>query len=380
LDPAAPAERVVFMLEDAQVRVLLTTAPQAAKLTGHTAHVISLDSEWQTLAAESTTYIETTPAPDNLAYIIYTSGSTGWPKGVAVTHRGLLNLVHWYRQAFALTSADRTTQLAGLGFDATVWEVWPHLSAGVCIYLPKEEARISAEALRDWLVAEQITVSYVPTPLTEALLSLEWPANTALRLLITGGDTLHRFPSSSHPFAVMNNYGPTENTVVVSGGAVEPNESSGLLPHIGKPIANVQVYVLGPQLDAAPIGVVGELYAGGAQQARGYVGHPEITAERFVPNPYARNEGERLYRTGDLVRYLADGNLEYIGRTDQQVKIRGYRIELGEIEAVLEQHEEVEDAIVTVRGEGGQKRLVGYVVAGSESRRDADGLRAFLQE
>ena len=380
LDPAAPAERVVFMLEDARVRVLLTTASQAAKLTAHSAYVISLDSEWQTLAAASTTNIEITSEPDSLAYIIYTSGSTGWPKGVAVTHRGLLNLVRWYRQAFELTSADRTTQLAGLGFDATVWEVWPHLSAGACIYLPKEEARISAEALRDWLVAEQITVSYVPTPLTEGLLSLEWPGDTALRHLITGGDTLHRFPSFAHPFVVMNNYGPTENTVVVSCGAVEPNEQSGLLPHIGKPIANVQVYVLGPQLEAVPIGVVGELYAGGAQQARGYVGHPELTAERFVPNPYARNEGERLYRTGDLVRYLADGNLEYIGRTDQQVKIRGYRIELGEIEAVLEQHEEVDDAVVTVRGEGGQKRLVSYVVAGSESRRDADTLRAFLQE
>jgi amino acid adenylation domain-containing protein len=380
IDLASPAERVAFMLEDAQARVLLTTEPHAAKLAGPSAQVICLDSEWHTLASESVENLEITPAPDSLAYVIYTSGSTGWPKGVAVTHRGLLNLVHWYRQAFALNSADQSTQVAGLGFDATVWEVWPQLTAGASIYLANEEARISAEALRDWLVAEQITVSYVPTPLTEALLALEWPSNTALRLLITGGDTLHRFPAPSHPFVVMNNYGPTENTVVVSSGAVEPNEQSGLLPHIGKPIANVQVYVLGPQLEVVPIGVVGELYVGGASQARGYMGHPEITAERFVPNPYGRNGGERLYRTGDLVRYLADGNLEYIGRTDQQVKIRGYRIELGEIEAVLEQHDEVDQAVVTTRGDGGQKRLVAYVVAQKETTRDAAGLRVFLQE
>lgn len=378
IDPASPAERVAFMLEDAHARVLLTTSAQATKLAGHSAQVICLDSEWNTLANESAENLEITTEPDSVAYVIYTSGSTGRPKGVAVTHRGLLNLVHWYRQAFALNRADRSTQMAGLGFDATVWEVWPQLASGASIYLAKEEARISAEALRDWLVAEQITVSYVPTPLTEALLSLDWPSNTALRFLITGGDTLHRFPAPSHPFVVMNGYGPTENTVVVSSGTVEPNEQSGLLPHIGKPIANVQVYVLGPQLEVVPIGVVGELYVGGASQARGYVGHPEITAERFVPNPYARNGGERLYRTGDLVRYLADGNLEYIGRTDQQVKIRGYRIELGEIEAVLEQHDEVDEAIVTTHEQGGQKRLVAYVVAPKET--DAVSLRAFLQQ
>jgi len=378
IDPVSPAERVVFMLEDARVRVLLTTEPQATKLTGHSAEVICVDSEWPTLVNESADNLEIKPELDSLAYVIYTSGSTGWPKGVAVTHRGLLNLVHWYRQAFALNNTDRSTQLAGLGFDATVWEVWPQLTSGASIYLAKEEARISAEALRDWLVAEQITVSYVPTPLTEALLALDWPAGTALRLLITGGDTLHRFPSASHSFVVMNNYGPTENTVVVSSGIVEPNEQSGLLPHIGKPIANVQVYVLGPRLEAVPIGVVGEMYVCGSSQARGYVGHPELTAERFVPNPYTSNGGERLYRTGDLVRYLADGNLEYIGRTDQQVKIRGYRIELGEIEAVLEQHDEVDEAVVTTRGDGGQKRLVAYVVAPKGT--DAVGLRAFLHE
>src|SRR5262249_13342176 len=150
-------------LEDAHVRVLLTTEPQATKLNGHNAYVICLDSEWHTLANESADTVEIKPALDSLAYVIYTSGSTGWPKGVAVTHRGLLNLVHWYRQAFALSSADRSTQLAGLGFDAMVWEVWPQLTSGACIYLASEEARISAEALRDWLVAEQITVSYVPT-------------------------------------------------------------------------------------------------------------------------------------------------------------------------------------------------------------------------
>jgi amino acid adenylation domain-containing protein len=379
LDASSPPERILFMLSDAQVPIVLTSTLLAKNLDGHGSRLICLDCEWDDLAAESTEAPANRAQPDNLAYIIYTSGSTGWPKGVAVAHRELQNLVQWHSGAFALKPGDRSTQLAGLGFDATVWELWPYLTSGACIYLATEEVRVSPEALRDWLVAEEITVSWVPTPLAECLLALEWPSNTALRILNIAGEQLHRYPSASLPFAVVNSYGPTEATVVVSSGLIEPTELPTHLPHIGRPIANVKFFVLGEQLQPAPIGVVGELYVGGAALARGYIGLAAATADRFVPHPYSQAGGERLYKTGDLVRYLANGNLDYVGRADQQVKIRGYRIELGEIEAVLEQHEAVAEAIATVRDEGGQKRLAVYVV-GNGATPNIQELRAYLQQ
>jgi amino acid adenylation domain-containing protein len=380
LDPTSPPERILFMLRDAQVSFVLTSTLLAQKLGGHSTQLICVDSEWDNLAGESTETPANKAQPDNLAYIIYTSGSTGSPKGVAVAHRELQNLVQWHARAFALQEGDRSTQLAGLGFDATIWELWPYLTSGSGIYLANEEVRVAPEALRDWLVAEQITVSWVPTPLAECLLALDWPPNTALRVLNTAGEQLHRYPSAWLPFAVVNSYGPTETTVVVSSGVIEPTKLIGRLPHIGKPISNVKLYVLDGQMEAVPVGVVGELYVGGAALARGYRGLAAATAERFVPDLYSRAGGERLYKTGDLVRYLADGNLDYVGRADQQVKIRGYRIELGEIEAVLEKHEAVHEAIATVRAEDGQKRLVAYVVAGNGFIPDAGKLRAYLLE
>ncbi|HEX9935823.1 MAG TPA: amino acid adenylation domain-containing protein, partial [Longimicrobium sp.] len=305
-----------------------------------------------------------------------TSGSTGTPKGVEVTHGALLNLVHWHREAFAVTGADRATQLAGLGFDASVWELWPYLASGAAVHLvADEETRTSPAALRAFLLGGRVTVAFAPTPLAEALLALEWPADAPLRLLLTGGDALLGRPRADLPFELVNNYGPTENTVVATSGVVGAGQGSGRAPGIGRPIHNVRAYVLDRRLEPVPVGVPGELCVGGAQVARGYLGRAGLTAEKFVPDPF-RGPGARMYRTGDKVRWLASGELEFLGRLDRQVKVRGFRIELGEIEGALRRSEGVADCAVVAREDvPGEKRLVAYVVG--EAR--AEALRAHLR-
>ncbi|MEH2077957.1 MAG: amino acid adenylation domain-containing protein [Nostoc sp.] len=393
LDPAYPQERLAFMLEDAQVKVLLTQESLVATLPPHQAQVVCLDKVTFSAIAENLPQTATT---DNLAYVIYTSGSTGRPKGVQIEHRGLLNLVFWHQQAFAVSSLDRVTQVAGVAFDACGWEIWPYLTAGASIHFPDDETRLYPEQLRDWMLSKAITISFLPTPMAEKMLSLNWPANAALRTLLTGGDQLHQYPSDSHPFEVVNNYGPTENTVVTTSGTVPKRQQACLSPAIGRAIANTQVYILDSRLQPVPIGVTGELYISGNSLARGYLHRPDLTAERFIRNPFQRGRGageqgsrgeikdqcfnsERLYRTGDLVRYQADGNIEFLGRIDNQVKIRGFRIELSEIEAILTQHPQVRDAVVIAREDiPGVKSLAAYIIPES-TQPTSNELRQFLK-
>lgn len=390
LDPAYPQERLAFMLEDAQVSVLLTQKSLVTTLPPHQAQVVCLDSATFSTIAENLPHTVTT---DNLAYVIYTSGSTGRPKGVQIEHRGLLNLVFWHQQAFAVSSFDRVTQVAGVAFDACGWEIWPYLTAGASIHFPNDETRLYAEQLRNWLLSKAITISFLPTPMAEKILSLNWPANAALRTLLTGGDQLHQYPSTSHPFEVVNNYGPTENTVVATSGTVPKRQQAYLPPAIGRAIANTQVYILDSLLQPVPIGVTGELYIGGESLARGYLHRPDLTAERFIRNPFKRSRGaggkgetedqstncDRLYKTGDLVRYQADGNIEFLGRIDNQVKIRGFRIELSEIEAILTQHLQVRDAVAIAREDiPGVKSLAAYIIS-ELTHPTSNELRLFLK-
>ncbi|MBC1223946.1 amino acid adenylation domain-containing protein [Nostoc sp. UCD121] len=374
LDPAYPQERLAFMLADAQVSVLLTQESLVTTLPPHQARVVCLDSATFSAIAENLPHTVTT---DNLAYVIYTSGSTGRPKGVQIEHRGLLNLVFWHQQAFAVSSLDRVTQVAGVAFDACGWEIWPYLTAGASIHFPNDETRLDPEQLRDWLLSKAITISFLPTPMAEKILSLNWSVNAALRTLLTGGDQLHQYPSTSHPFEVVNNYGPTENTVVATSGTVPKRQQAYLPPAIGRAIANTQVYILDSLLQPVPIGVTGELYISGESLARGYLHRPDLTAERFIHNPFAP-EG-RLYRTGDLVRYQADGNIEFLGRIDNQVKIRGFRIELSEIEATLTQHPQVRDAVAIAREDiPGVKSLAVYIIP-EITQPTSNELRLFLK-
>ncbi|WP_292804315.1 non-ribosomal peptide synthetase [Nostoc sp. NMS7] len=380
LDPEYPTERLRFMLEDAQVPVLLTQQRLVDRLTQHQAQLVCLDTDWQMISQLSQDNLITEAQATNLAYVIYTSGSTGQPKGVLIAHQGLLNLVFWHNRAFNITSLDKATQLAKTAFDAAVWELWPYLTAGASIYLVKSQLLSSLVNLRDWLILKKITVSFLPTPLAQELLSLQWPTeNLALRCILTGGDKLHQYPSDSIPFQVVNNYGPTENTVVTTSGVVVAKEQDKISPNIGRAIANTQVYILDSNLQPVPVGVPGELHIAGVGLAKGYLNRPDLTTEKFISNPFEEVEGSKLYKTGDLARYLPDGNIEYLGRIDDQVKIRGFRIELEEIEALLGQHDDVQVCCVIAREETpGNKRLVAYVVPQKEVTPTTDELRHFL--
>jgi amino acid adenylation domain-containing protein len=379
MDPAYPAERLAFMVADTEAPVLITDTRVARELSDVKAQIVCLDSEWDAINNQDSSDLGTSVVADNLAYVIYTSGTTGRPKGVQITHAALLNLVYWHQQTFGITAADVATQLAGVGFDASVWELWPYLTAGASLHLIDDETRTSPERLRDYLTAEKITVSFLPTPLAESVLGLDWPEQSELRVMLTGGDKLHRSPAHAKPFLLVNNYGPTENTVVATSGSVPCGGDSGITPSIGRPISNVQIYLLDARLEPVATGAPGELYIGGASLTRGYLNRPELTAEKLVPHPFSTEPGARLYRTGDLARYAADGQIEFLGRVDQQVKIRGFRIELEEIEAVLAEHASVQEAVVLVREDDvSDKRLVAYLVAKHEPPSSAE-LRAYLK-
>jgi amino acid adenylation domain-containing protein len=359
LDPTYPQERIAFMLHDTRAPVLLTQAHLAGQLSGLRSPIFCLDRDWTTIEHLPTVAPNVSITAGNLAYIIYTSGSTGQPKGVMVQHNNVSNLIHWHRMIYGLTERDRTTQVAGPAFDAVVLEVWPTLTAGATLYIMSDETRSNVETILQWFARHHITVSFLPTPLAEGVLSASLPDDLTLRVLLTGGDLLHAFPPASLPFTLANNYGPTENSVVTTWAAVPAAYEFASLPPIGRPVFNTQVYLLDAHHQAVPILVQGELYIGGDGLARGYLNRSELSAERFIQHP----QFGRLYKTGDLVRWLPDGNIEFLGRTDHQVKIRGFRIELGEIEAVLSQHPAIREAVVIAREDTpGEKRLVAYVV------------------
>ena len=277
LDPQAPAEWRAFILRDADVSVVIEGSPEER--------------------SESAEPIPASASPADLAYIIYTSGSTGRPKGVMITHGSLANLVQWHLKQFSLGPNDRAAYLSGLSFDASVWEIWPALSAGATLAIPDEDTRRDPERLQLWLAAHETTVAFAPTPVAEHLLALPWPERNSLRALLTGGDRLTRRPPAALGFALWNNYGPTEATVVATCGLVSPAGSGA--PGIGAPIANTVCHVLDARLQPVPAGVAGELYIGGAGVARGYWNRPALTAELFVPDPFGA-PGTRLYRSGDL--------------------------------------------------------------------------------
>jgi amino acid adenylation domain-containing protein len=382
LDSGYPHERLTMMLDDSRAAVLLTD-------TGHTAR-ISADVVATRLyldglldghaagAAEACTVADV--APEQLAYVIYTSGSTGRPKGVLVEHRSLLNLCHWHNGQYGVTSADRATMIAALGFDASVWELWPYLVAGASVSIAGEAERADPDRLAGWMAEQDASIAFLPTPLAETLLDNGGAARLPLRALLTGGDVLRRRPDPDLPFAVFNHYGPTECTVVATAGAVDNAErASGAVP-IGRPIDNIDVHLLDGRLEPVPRGVQGELCLGGVGVARGYLGRPDLTNERFVTDPFGP-PGSRLYRTGDLARWRPDGTLEFLGRADRQVKIRGYRIEPGEIEVRLREHSAVAEAVVVpFRTPDGEDRLAGYVVAAPGAVVDPGEVRRWLRE
>ena len=378
LESKTPVVRLQTMLKGAGVPLVVTLSAFAPELAGIGARLVALDGASREIGNCSSEFPIAGTDAGELAYVIYTSGSTGNPKAVAIGHGGLLNLCRWHNRVFGITAQDRATQFASIGFDAAVWEVWPHLMAGASVHIVDEAERSQPERLREWLTREKITISFVPTPVAEQMLKLKWPKKTALRFLLTGADTLHEHPPSGLPFTLVNNYGPTECTVVATSGAVPPRRSAERLPSIGEPIDHTRIFILDEKMQSVPAGTMGEIYVGGAGLAQGYLNDAQLTAERFVRDPFSSDPGARLYRTGDLGCFLGSGEIEFHGRADDQVKIRGHRIELNEVTGVLKRHPAVRDAAIVAHGNGNsEKQLVAYVVADSASPAVGE-LRNFL--
>jgi amino acid adenylation domain-containing protein len=359
LDSAWPDERLRYAVNDSGATALVARAALLDRL-----HVKArgIDPCRDAAAIAAAPNVVPGPVqPESLAYVIYTSGSTGVPKGVEITHANLSHLIRWHRDAFGVTRQDRASHLAGLGFDAAVWELWPNLAAGSTVCLADDAVRSSPELMMQWMIRERVTIAYVPTVHAAAMMAMEWPATTALRLLLTGGDVLSHSPTRQLPFDVVNNYGPTECTVVATSSALKPGSRG--VPPIGRPIAGASVYLLNEHGDRVPDGSVGEIYIGGSGVGRGYRNLPELTGRSFLPDPFAAAPGGRMYRTGDRGVRRADGEIDFRGRLDRQTKIRGQRVELDEIASVLTLHPSIDFATaITNTSDAGENELVAYVL------------------
>jgi amino acid adenylation domain-containing protein len=376
IDPMYPAERVQWMLGDSGATAVVSDAGTAARLGGYGNRPTVVVSDGGGLPDDSDPDHDQVPLgalpPMDLAYVVYTSGSTGQPKGVLVEHAGLVNLVEWHRAAFTLRAADHCTQISSPGFDAAIWEIWPSLAVGATLHVVPEAFRTDPLRLRDWLVTEGITVAFVPTPVAEVLIGLDWPDDGALRYMLTGGDALTRRPRPDLRFTLVNNYGLSETTVVATSGPVASDGEGA--PSIGRPIDGVIAEVVDEHLQPVESGGDGELIVGGAAIARGYLNRPELTAERFLDGSAGRR-----YRTGDRVRVRADGEIEFLGRLDDQLSIRGFRVEPSEIAAVLNAHPAIEASVaVGVGHASSERRLVAYLVAAGTERPDSDELARLL--
>lgn len=390
LDPGYPLERLAYMLRDAQVSVLLTTREMRERLDVPVAHIVCLDEDRNNLAEENDEENDA-PLPDevkpnHLAYVIYTSGSTGRPKGVMITHRGAVNYLSWATAAYRVADGAGAPVHSSIGFDLTVTSMFTPLLSGRSVILVAEEAGL--QGLKDQLHRHGNLSLVKITPAHLGVLNQSLPDDEAMgatRALVIGGEALSgeslQFWKQHAPQTrIINEYGPTETVVgccvyEVTAGQTQP----GAVP-IGRPIANTQIYVLNEEGQPVSAGIVGEIFIGGEGVARGYLNHPELTAEKFVPDAISGEQGRRLYRSGDLGRFLAGGGLEYVGRADAQVKVRGYRVELGEIETVIAEQKGVREAVVIVRDDGaGDKALLAYVVLKNDAEDSVEELKGELR-
>ena len=396
LDPNYPSERLAYMVADAEISVLLTQNKWISQLPSHQAKIICLDSDWDRIALSRQENPLQNHKFNNLAYIIYTSGSTGQPKGVMITHEALSHFSQTAITEYQITKSDRVLQFASINFDAAVEEIYPSLCSGATLILRTQEMLADVkrffQACQDW----QLTVLDLPTAYWHQLIAdlptAEITLPESLRLVIIGGEKVLPEPvrywqeyvarsGKSDRLQLINTYGPTETTVSATRYRIpaQVNATTNEIP-IGRPLAHLKTYILNPDLQPVPIGVAGELYLGGTSLALGYLNRPQLTSEKFIPNPFSNSPGERLYKTGDLARYLGDRNIEFLGRIDNQIKLRGFRIELGEIETALNSHPQIKQAVVIAQEEiPGAKRLIAYLVTSGETV-TSNQLRGFLQQ
>jgi amino acid adenylation domain-containing protein len=386
LDPTYPADRLQYMLQDAAPKALLTQQSLQQSLPATDVHTLVLDTDAvrAQLSARPSTKPDTRIDVHNLAYVIYTSGSTGMPKGVLNEHQGVVNRLWWAQSEYQLQVDDRVLQKTPFGFDVSVWEFFLPLLAGARLVMARPGGHQDPSYLTDVIEREQITtLHFVPSMIPAFLTAANAENGRSLRRILCSGEALPHSAVvdvyAALPHVELHNlYGPTEAAVDVTAWHCKPGQYGQVVP-IGRPIANTKMYVLDPRGEPVPVGVEGELFIGGVQVARGYLNRPELTAERFVKDPFSTTPNARMYKTGDLGRWLPDGNIEYLGRNDFQVKIRGFRIELGEIEAKLTECAGVREAVVVAREDvKGDKRLVAYVVAAGNVTLETADLRAAL--
>lgn len=365
LDSAWPESRLRFAVKDSGSTVLVARAEFLARLR---CKLHDIDPRRDAEKISTALGSGRKPIhPEDLAYVIYTSGSTGVPKGVEITHFSLSHVIGWYRDTFGVAPPDRASHLLGLGFDAAVLEIWGHLCAGATLCFVDDGVRSSPRMIQQWIVRERITISLVPAILGTRLMAVEWPTTTSLRLLVTGGDTLYRGPNVELPFKVVNQYGPTECTVVSTCAVLKPGASG--TPPIGLPISGATIYLLDEEGEPVPDGVVGEIYIGGSVIGRGYRNLPNLTLSRFLPDPFAGAPGARMYRTGDRGVRRPGGQIRFRGRLDRQTKIRGHRVELDEIGSVLTRHPSIDFATAVTRvSQDGENQLVAYVLPKENAR------------
>ncbi len=383
LDPDYPAARLAFMLEDTAAPVLLTQAGLRERLPAHAGRTVSLDAQWREIARESEENPKVKVGARNLAYVIYTSGSTGRPKGTCIEHRSVVRLVK-ATNYIELGPQEVILQFAPISFDASTFELWGSLLNGAKLVVCPA-GLLSLQELGRVIQERGVSTLWLTAALFHQMVDEQIESLRGVRQILAGGETL----SVSHVRRMLevigggrliNGYGPTENTTFTCAHVMTAASRIEHTVPIGRPISNTRVYVLDSHMQPVPVGVYGELYIGGDGLAREYLHQPQLTAEKFVPDPFSGEPGARLYRSGDLVRFLADGNIEFLGRIDDQVKLRGYRIELGEIEATLVGHPAVRQAVAMVREDApGDKRLVAYIVAQDPSADRVGELRALLR-
>jgi aspartate racemase len=397
LDPVYPKERLAYMLADSQAKVVLTQPGLLAEVTDLDAEMVTLDADWNSVAGESCENVFSEVKPGNLAYVIYTSGSTGTPRGVLLTHSGLVNHNTAVARLFDMAPADRVAQFASISFDIAIEEIFPAWMTGAALVVREADASLAAGDFFRWVGEKRVTVLDLPTAywheLVRELSESKLTVPQSLRMVIVGGEKAsssalaawHRLAGSRVRW--VNTYGPTETSVIVT--AFEPQKHDwenlpAIIP-IGRPIANTKVYILDPHLQPLPVGIPGDIYVAGPGLARGYLNRPEATAEKFIRDPFSNRPEDRIYKTGDRGRYLPGGDIEFAGRTDDQLKIHGYRVELQEIESVLEAHSGVREIAIVARenpAEDGntEKQLVAYVVPAREQTPTGSQLRSFVKQ
>ncbi|MEH2000618.1 MAG: amino acid adenylation domain-containing protein [Nostoc sp.] len=382
LDPTLPKESFASRLQDTQIPVILTQQRLVDVLPTHTAHIVCLDTDWDIITQHKDENPISEVTIENLVYVLFTSGSTGKPKGVAIEHRQLLNYLHGITHRLDLSSTTNFATVSTLAADLGNTGIFAALCSGGCLHILSIECATDSATLAKYCRTHPIDcLKIVPSHLATLLACAPSDSILPRQQLILGGEAaswqlIEQIQQQAPSSLIFNHYGPTEATVGVTTFAVENQQIITQTVPLGRPLANTQIYLLDEQLQPVPIGVTGELYIGGAGLARGYLNRSDLTAEKFIPNPFAM--GLRLYKTGDMARYLPDGNIEFIGRVDHQVKIRGFRIELGEIESVLCQHLQVQQAVVSVREDNDNKSLIAYIVP--KQTLSVSELQKFLRE